>query len=108
MAFHLLQHYRRKPTEGNLILSGNELGLYLILSRIKNGTVKVEGRHMEWQKLVNFYDVVVIHDGQLESHISYAAYDLVEYEELEANLVVQMDNVDVSAVVRYYINTREA
>lgn len=88
------------------ILSGNNLALYFILMGTQTRILKVEGRHIEWGKQSQYYELIVIRNGQLDYHISYMELEMEDYNAVEENTLLRFDNVDVPAVVKLFVNER--
>lgn len=90
----------------SVILSGNNLALYFILMGTQTRIIKVEGRHIEWGKQSQYYELIVIRNGQLDYHISYMELEMEDYNAVEENTLLRFDNVDVPAVVKLFVNER--
>lgn len=108
--FEVFHRYpSKRQSSGHL--SGNELTLYLILSRLPSdytGTIKIEGRHIFYGNLVPFHDTIEFKSGTFVAHLSYAPIDLLGYERTDASLLLRLDNVNVSTVIRYYFLLKES
>lgn len=91
-------------TEETTLKGNNRLLLSILQSNIYC-LIKIEGKRLQYGRFEPYYEIVSIKKGLLDYFISYPEKELANYNEIHTTMILRLDNIDTSFVLREFFKS---